>query len=308
MNLKQLEAFVSVADTGSFSRTAKNLYLTQPTISAHISALETELNARLLIRNTKEVRLSEQGKKLYQYARQMLDVEREINMEFGISDSTEKGGRITIAASTIPAQYVLPQLLAGFRRDNPEEEFELRQGDSADVIDKVVNGEVQLGFTGMKAESARCRSIPFYHDQLVIMTPATKKFLDMKQQSFNLSIFYKEPLIVRENGSGTRRETEKYLESKGVDLHRLKITASMDNPESIRKAVASGLGITVISSLAAAEYEDSGKALIFQFPGEKLYRELNVVYSNKLRLRPSVRRLVRFASTYQSSNEERSQS
>ena len=140
------------------------------------------------------------------------------------------------------------------------------------------------------------------------MTPATKKFLDMKQQSFNLSIFYKEPLIVRENGSGTRRETEKYLESKGVDLHRLKITASMDNPESIRKAVASGLGITVISSLAAAEYEDSGKALIFQFPGEKLYRELNVVYSNKLRLRPSVRRLVRFASTYQSSNEERSQS
>ena len=76
MNLKQLEAFVQVAEGGSFSKAAKQLFLTQPTISAHISSLEKELNARLFVRNTKEVKLSDDGKELYRYARQMIDLQK----------------------------------------------------------------------------------------------------------------------------------------------------------------------------------------------------------------------------------------
>ena len=103
MNLKQLEAFVQVAEGGSFSKAAKELFLTQPTISAHISSLEKELNSRLFVRNTKEVGLSEDGKDLYKYARQMIDLEKQIEERF---ETKEDGGRhcITIAASTIPAQ------------------------------------------------------------------------------------------------------------------------------------------------------------------------------------------------------------
>ena len=78
MNLKQLEAFVKIADTGSFSQAAKELYLTQPTISAHISSLEKELNSRLFVRNTKEVHLSENGSVLYNYAKQMLVLQKRI--------------------------------------------------------------------------------------------------------------------------------------------------------------------------------------------------------------------------------------
>ena len=78
MNLKQLEAFVQVAEGGSFSKAAKQLFLTQPTISAHISSLEKELNARLFVRNTKEVKLSDDGKELYRYARQMIDLQKKI--------------------------------------------------------------------------------------------------------------------------------------------------------------------------------------------------------------------------------------
>ena len=72
MNLKQLEAFVQIADSGSFSKAAKDLYLTQPTISAHVSTLEKELNTRLFVRNTKEVKLSDSGTVLYDYAKQMI--------------------------------------------------------------------------------------------------------------------------------------------------------------------------------------------------------------------------------------------
>ena len=101
MNLKQLEAFVQVAEGGSFSRAAKELYLTQPTISAHIASLEKELNVRLFIRNTKEVSLSEDGKELYKYAKPMMDLEHKIEERFG---SGEEPGKhcITIAASTVP--------------------------------------------------------------------------------------------------------------------------------------------------------------------------------------------------------------
>ena len=78
MNLKQLEAFVKVTESGSFSKAAKLLFLTQPTVSAHISSLEKELDSRLFVRNTKEVKLSEEGKQLYQYARQMVELEKDM--------------------------------------------------------------------------------------------------------------------------------------------------------------------------------------------------------------------------------------
>ena len=124
MNLKQLEAFVEVAEGGSFSKAAKNLYLTQPTISAHISALEKELEVRLFVRNTKEVSLSAEGQTLYRYASQMVDLEKRIEEEFG---ERRKMGRqcITIAASTIPSQYLLPKILARFNEKYPGEQFKI---------------------------------------------------------------------------------------------------------------------------------------------------------------------------------------
>ena len=110
MNLKQLEAFVQVAEGKSFSKAAKELFLTQPTISAHIASLERELNARLFVRNTKEVSLSEDGKDLYRYAKQIIDLQKQIEERF---ETEEEGSRhcITIAASTIPAQYLLLSLI-----------------------------------------------------------------------------------------------------------------------------------------------------------------------------------------------------
>ena len=96
MNLKQLEAFVQVAEGGSFSKAAKQLFLTQPTISAHISSLEKELNARFFVRNTKEVKLSDDGKELYRYARQMIDLQKKIEERFETGKSESKHGSAEI--------------------------------------------------------------------------------------------------------------------------------------------------------------------------------------------------------------------
>ena len=118
MNLKQLEAFVQIADNGSFSKAAKDLFLTQPTISAHISALEKELNTRLFVRNTKEVRLSDSGTVLFDYAKQMVVLQKKIEDSFAVREENAQQC-ITIAASTIPAQYLLPGILANFNEKYP---------------------------------------------------------------------------------------------------------------------------------------------------------------------------------------------
>ena len=180
MNLKQLEAFVEVAQSGSFSKAARKLFLTQPTISAHIAALEKELDVRLFVRNTKEVALSPDGQKLYTYARQILDLTDRIRMEFGRHAQEEKTC-ITIAASTIPSQYLLPEILARFNEKYPGEQLRILESDSAQVAEQVAEGAVDIGFTGTVLEKKYCTYIPFYKDQLVVITPDQPKYREYQQ-------------------------------------------------------------------------------------------------------------------------------
>lgn len=209
MNLKQLEAFVKVAETKSFSATAKQLYLTQPTVSAHISSLEKELNACLLVRSTKEVALSEEGKELYAYAEQILELEQKIRERFGL-DAGNRGSVLRIAASTIPSQYLLPGIMAAFREEYPGEQLKVLETDSAGVVDMILSHKADVGFTGTVLERGSCTYLPFYEDELVIITPASERFMRRKGGDIS-SWIREEPLILREEGSGTRKETARIL-------------------------------------------------------------------------------------------------
>ena len=229
MNLKQLEAFVQVAEGGSFSKAAKELFLTQPTISAHISSLEKELNSRLFVRNTKEVGLSEDGKDLYKYARQMVDLEKQIEERF---ETKEDGGRhcITIAASTIPAQYLLPKVLTRFSERYPEEQLKILETDSSQVV-----------------------------MQIVIVTPNTEKYQQIEAEGGeDLSWLAEEHFIMREEGSGTRKEAEKQLRRAGVNPDSLDVLASIENQETIKKSVRQGMGISVLSRWATKDEAAAG--------------------------------------------------
>ena len=210
MNLKQLEAFVQVSESGSFSRAAKELYLTQPTISAHIASLEKELSVRLFVRNTKEVGLSDDGKDLYKYARQIVDLEKKIEERFCAKDAGEKGC-ITIAASTIPAQYLLPKVLIRFNERYPDEQIKIIETDSSKVVTRIIDHMADVGFTGTVLEKKHCKYIPFYKDELVIITPNTEKYRKLKQESpDDVGWILKEHVIMREEGSGTRKEARKH--------------------------------------------------------------------------------------------------
>ena len=293
MNLKQLEAFVQVAEGGSFSKAAKKLYLTQPTISAHVAALEKELNVRLFVRNTKEVSLSEDGKDLYKYARQMVDLEKKIDERFG---TREEGGKhcITIAASTIPSQYLLPKVLMRFNEKYPEEQLKIMETDSAKVVTQIVEHMVDVGFTGTVLEKKHCKYMPFYKDELVIITPNTEKYQKLKDHmTDDISWLLEEHVILREEGSGTRKEAEKQLKHAGVDLSDLDIIASIENQETIKKSVRQGMGISILSKLATADEAEAGYVLAFPIPKADKGRDINLVYNKNYQLSRSAERFIK---------------
>ena len=290
MNLKQLEAFVQVAEGGSFSKAAKQLFLTQPTISAHISSLEKELNARFFVRNTKEVSLSDDGKDLYRYAKQITDLEKAIEERFYM-DSDDGKHVITIAASTIPAQYLLPKVLMCYRERYPKEQIKIMETDSSEVVTQVVDHMVDVGFTGTVLEKKHCKYIPFYKDELAVITPDTPEYRILKEQNRDdIDWIKRKPLILREEGSGTRKEAEKQLKNAGISMEALDIVASIANQETIKKSVKQGMGITVLSRLAA---EDEDGLLIFPIPGADEGRDINLVYNKNYQMTRSADRFIR---------------
>lgn len=290
MNLKQLEAFVQIADSGSFSKAAKELYLTQPTISAHVSTLEKELNTRLFVRNTKEVKLSDSGTVLYDYAKQMIILQKQIEDTFAVREEKSQQ-RIIIAASTIPAQYLLPEILAMYSEKYPNQQFKILEADSSQVVEMVVNHKVDIGFAGTVIDKRLCKYIPFYQDELVVITPNIEKYQNLDCQEADWIV--NEPLIMREEGSGTRKEAEKQLKMIGINVSKLNVIASMANPEAIKRAVAGGMGVSVISRLAAEIEIEKGDLLAFPISKEEVKRDIHMIYNRNLQLSRSSERLVK---------------
>ncbi|MEY8352435.1 selenium metabolism-associated LysR family transcriptional regulator [Lachnospiraceae bacterium 54-53] len=278
MNLKQLEAFVCVAEVKSFSAAAKKLYITQPTVSAHISTLEKELGARLFVRTTKEVELSREGELLYDNARKMLQLEKNILRDFTRKDLTSSE-KIIVGASTVPGQYILPQILSLFSRTYPGNQLELKEGDSMEVVRMVQEGRVEIGFTGTAVPDQTCVFEPFYSDRLVVIAPNIVRYRQYGKTGFPREQFYEERWIVREEGSGTRKEAELYLKEMGLDLSRLKIVATISNQEAIKKSVGADMGISVISSAAVEDYVKQGSLLCFSLGDQEVYRKLYMVWS-----------------------------
>lgn len=293
MNLKQLEAFVRVAEGRSFSKAAKDLFLTQPTVSAHIAALEKELNVRLFVRNTKEVSLSEDGTLLYKYAKQMVELQKKIEECFE-TDQGEKKHGIIIAASTIPAQYLLPKVLMRYNERYPDEQIKIIETDSSKVVLQIVEHMADVGFTGTVLEKKHCKYIPFYKDELAVITPNTDRYRKLKEErAGDITWMKEEHIIMREEGSGTRKEAEVQLREAGVRLSELDIIASIENQETIKKSVRQGMGISVLSKLATNDEAEAGQLLTFPIPKSDEGRDINLVYNKNAQLSRSAERFIK---------------
>ena len=292
MNLKQLESFCYIIETNSFSEAAKKLFLTQPTISSHISLLEKELSTQLLIRTTKDVTPTDAGKKLYTYAKQMLQIQNTILEEFHVKSEDEKNV-ITLGASSIPEQYILPEILPKYLKKN-KNEFKIGQGDSFEIINQVVNKEIEIGLVGTQIETSNCIFEPFYKDKLVVITPVNQKYLQMKEEGFHIKDLLKEPIIMREEGSGTRKEIKKFLNHMKINDGSLNIIATLNSTEAIKRSVANNMGISIISNLAVQDYIKDKRVLAFDLAEENIYRNLYIVRNKEMYMSKSSLKFIKF--------------
>ena len=164
--------------------------------------------------------------------------------------------------------------------------------DSSKVIELIAGGAADIGFSGTVLERKFCKYIPFYKDELIIIMPNTGKYCELMEKE-DLSWLKNEPYIMREEGSGTRKEAEKQLKRYGIDVERLAIVASMESQEAIKRSVANGMGISIISRLAAEEEIRAGKVLWRKVPGEGEGRDINIVYNKNFHLSKSAERFIR---------------
>ena len=298
MEFKQLEAFVAVVDYGSFSEAARRLYLTQPTISAHIRSLEDELHMKLIIRTTKKTTVTAKGYQLYDSAVRMLDIRNNLLENF----TGAHKHMIDLAASTIPSSYLLPELLAAFGKTHPDVYFHSVQSDSAESISRVLDGTVDLALVGQNTRDESCVFLPFCYDELVLATPVTDRYLSLyshlPDEPVSFRDFAKDPIIIREKGSGTKKEMDLFLEKNGIIPGNLNVVARMNDLESIKKSIVNGLGISILSSRSVTDLQKTKQILVFPLGEPTHKRSFYIVYSKNRILKPYVKQFIQFVRDY----------
>jgi DNA-binding transcriptional LysR family regulator len=274
VNLSQLRTFVAVVEHASFSAAARALGLSQPAVTMQVQALESDLGVTLLDRRYRKVELTEAGRALLPHARKlMLEVdEARLDLE---NLSGTVSGRLTVAASTTPGQYVLPRLLGGFLNRYPDVGVTLRVFDTSDVIAHVESGEAHLGMTGAEVSGARVASEKLGSDDLVLVCPPGHELASRKK--ILLPGLIDEPFIVREGGSGTRMVAEDVMRRAGVDPTELRVVMELGTNEAVLSAVEGGMGIGIVSMWVAEKAIKLGTVGLVPVPEFPLARPLFLV-------------------------------
>lgn len=277
-NLKQLEAFAAVVECSSFTAAADKLYLAQSTVSGHVAALEKDIGVPLIVRSGKrKIVLTEEGRHVFAHAKVILQSCDQLSRELEERTSVE----LVLAASTIPMSYLLPGLVAEFARQMPQCRFTLRGGDSACVHEQVLDGDAQIGFVGAVMNRKELIYDLLCEDKLVLLTPDNEKYRAFLNMGVSGNALLSEPLIFREGGSGTQLAVDKFLCENRIKTEDVHVVARMDNHDTILRAVALGLGIAVMSELAAGMAQN---VLCFPLEGKSTVRCLYMIHPKDRRL------------------------
>jgi len=297
MEFKQLEAFMQISKLHSFSKASEVLYLTQPALSSQINALERELGTQLFIRSTKKVFPTKAGVDFYEYAQKILALRDQSLFEMS-RYSKECAGEINILASSVPAQYILPQMIADFNKEYPNIIFRLEQKDSGGVYEELIKYKYDIGFVGTKIENCRYLLSPLCGDQLVLILPKDMDYRGEKKTEDIVRFLSGKNFIMREQGSGTRAEMESFFARQNIPERELKIVGYFGSTQGIIEAVSRGMGISFVSKTAARIYERLNLINIVELDSEFLNREIYYVLKKDMILTPAQEVFINYAKNY----------
>lgn len=255
LNPHHLEVFRAVARLGSITRASEELIISQPAVSEQVKQLELACGLPLFERLPRGVRLTQAGEIVYDYAERL----------FGAADELERTladlrnlvrGRLRLGASMTIGQYVLPEVMGGFRQHYPGVQLSLVVGNSSEIVDKVAGRALGLGFVGGAPANPALTAVPYLVDEIVVIVAAGHELAS--QTTLSVRDLPGADWIARERGSATRSEAEACLAAVGIVL-----TPAMDlgSNEAVKTAVAEGLGFALISHLDVAAELAAGRLL-----------------------------------------------
>ncbi|MDD2309283.1 MAG: selenium metabolism-associated LysR family transcriptional regulator [Desulfuromonadaceae bacterium] len=273
MTLKQLQVFMAIADTGSFSKGGEAVSLAQSTASQHIHALEDEFGARLFDRSASRVTLTEAGRLFYEHAARICgqcgEAITAIKRFQGLEQAT-----LRVGASTIPAACLIPDLLGSFSAARPGVRLEVLQGDTREVIRLLQDEAVELAVVGGRfdADTICYEEVGAERIVLVAQPGVFSEAVVAIQQLQEM------PLLMREPGSGTRLAVDGALQKGGLDLRCLRVVAQLGSSEALRRAVLSGAGCAFLSSMAVGRELADGTLKTVDIAGIEISRSFYLAW------------------------------
>lgn len=269
--LPYLDTFARAAERMSFTAAARELGVSQAAVSQRVQALEGELGVSLFRREGGRVLLTEAGRKLYDFAQRIQALQAEARREV-TGKKAPLTGELTIAASSVPGEYLLPDLLTRFRERHPHVRIRATVSDSDAVFGLVEQGKAHLGLVGGRGGDPSLEFHPFAHDEMVLVVPPGHPWAQRRQVP--LAQFRKQPLVLRESGSGSRSCLERGLVKAGVPLSELTVAMELGSNESVKEAVLRGVGVAVLSRHAVAADVRRGSLHALKVGGLEIDRDL----------------------------------
>jgi len=292
LDLRKLEVFYWVAEFKSFSLAADHLSLRQPTVSAHIRELEQRLGAKILNRVGGEITPTALGQVLLERAKALLALKRETQAALHNFQGRVRG-ELLVGGSNIPGEFILPRKLGAFIRKYPEVRPILRIGDSAGIVDAVLDGKVEVGFVGFKGGDGRLNYQGVWKDEMVLAVPKGHPWTRLKE--VDLSDLKKEGFISREEGSGTLRSFRSLLSRKVKEPETLlNVIMVLGSTEAIKEALIAGHGVSILSRTSIQREIEDGLLKEVPIRGLKLERDFYQVFHRRRTLSPVSQAFIQF--------------
>ncbi|WP_045573060.1 selenium metabolism-associated LysR family transcriptional regulator [Desulfosporosinus sp. I2] len=290
MDSNQLKIFCMVTRQQSFSKAAKLLHMSQPAVSTHIKNLEEYYQGQLLTRTPQGVMLTKAGEVFYNYALKILDLQDEMEQQIETVFKHENN-QVVIGASTTIGNVSLPCSIYLFKEQYPEVELCLNIANAEEVLSMVMSDVVDLGVVEGDSESSTLKAIHVTSDELVLIVPPQHP---AEGDVISLQDFLKQPLIMREDGSGTRKILESALARHGYSVNQLNVITEMKNIYAIKSAVEAGLGGSVMPLLAVRKEAYTGTLKVLRIIDMDMPLIFNIVYPNSRPLTTKAKLFINF--------------
>ncbi len=289
ITLKQLEFFISIVETKSFSKTAELLSFSQPAISSNIAILEDTLQTELLDRtNKKKIEITEDGMLFYEKAKEILSncyTLQELPLHRNDSDT------IAIGAHDIPAHYMLMDVMNFYKKIHPSTRFQLKEGSDFDIYSLLNQRKIDLGFVLQTSDEQKWKALPIYNDSVIIGLPNTPRYqcLLMKKPSV-FELLSQEGIVWNQSLNSLICN---YLKQLGMQKEDLNIIVEMNSEQLAKTAVIDGLGISFLSKISLKCAIKSAEILVYELPDPPI-RTIRVMYNRKKHLNRAGKNFVEF--------------